>query len=467
MKQYPHLAARVFNTPLLMHPAKLDAIIGGLGDRLLGLEAGTLEHDSVIVPGLFSTKKGPRNEDRGYQVVDGVAVLNISGALVHRTRLDADSTYLLGYNTLSADLEHAMQNPEVHAVLQVYDTPGGEVQGAFEWATRVFDLRGKKPMWAIADGMAASAGYLGASAADKVFVSSTGYLGSIGVVMRHVDISAALAKAGFHMEHIFAGEHKIDGNQFEPLTPKVRARFQAEVDALYTEFVNAVAAHRGVPASVFVDTQAQTYRGADAIDAFLADGVSTTDTLLAQLAGMRSKKTIGLPARNTANPKGAKSMDGNPEMAGNEQPAAETVQTFSAADLDRARAEGHAAGVTAGAIAERDRIKAVRDTSFSGHEALIEKLMFDGKTTGPEAAVQVLKAEQSARASHAANLAADLPDALGADATDGRAQGAEASATPIITAEQINAKKAEYARMGQTLSGSQALAMLKKEAANG
>ena len=35
-KHYPHLSSRVFNTPLLMHPGKLDAILSGIGDRLLG-----------------------------------------------------------------------------------------------------------------------------------------------------------------------------------------------------------------------------------------------------------------------------------------------------------------------------------------------------------------------------------------------------------------------------------------------
>lgn len=109
----------------------------------------------------------------------------------------------------------------------------------------------------------------------------------------------------------------------------------------------------------------------------------------------------------------------------------------------------------------------MRESSFAGHEALIEKLMFDGKTTGPEAAVQVLKAEQSARARHAADLAADLPDPLASDATDGMAPAASAGAAAKITAAQIDAKKAEYARNGKTLSGSQALAILKTEASNG
>ncbi len=34
---------------------------------------------------------------------------------------------------------------------------------------------------------------------------------------------------------------------------------------------------------------------------------------------------------------------------------------------------------------------------ISGHEALIERLMFDGKTTAPEAAVKILAAEKEMR----------------------------------------------------------------------
>ena len=38
-RPYPHLADRLFNTPLLLHPQKLDAIIAGMGQRLLGTDA--------------------------------------------------------------------------------------------------------------------------------------------------------------------------------------------------------------------------------------------------------------------------------------------------------------------------------------------------------------------------------------------------------------------------------------------
>ena len=48
-----------------------------------------------------------------------------------------------------------------------------------------------------------------------------------------------------------------------------------------------------------------------------------------------------------------------------------------------------------GAAQERERIKAVLEQAMPGHDDLVNKLAFDGKTTGPEAAVQVLAAEKA------------------------------------------------------------------------
>jgi len=62
-----------------------------------------------------------------------------------------------------------------------------------------------------------------------------------------------------------------------------------------------------------------------------------------------------------------------------------------------------------GATQERTRIAAVRAQALPGHEALIETLAFDGKTTGPEAAMAILAAEKQQRSAQAAALAADAP----------------------------------------------------------
>jgi hypothetical protein len=91
-----------------------------------------------------------------------------------------------------------------------------------------------------------------------------------------------------------------------------------------------------------------------------------------------------------------------------------TDQTPSAPTIDRAYlATAHPGLLSAllaeGAESERTRIQGVRAQSIPGHEALIERLAFDGTTTGPEAAVQILAAEKALRQHHADAQAAAAP----------------------------------------------------------
>lgn len=418
MKAYPHLAARIFNTPLLIHPQKLDAIIAGLGGRLIGADTPLIHvgtEAATLAADLFSTKRGARAENRPYQVKEGVAVIRASGALVHRSRLEADSSYLLGYNDLAADVEDAMANADVHAVLLEMDSPGGEAQGAFELSDRLFDLRGKKPMYAIADSLAASAAYLAGSAADEFLITNTGYAGSIGVVMRHVDFSAALASDGIRVTHIFAGAHKVDGNPYEPLPAAVRDDMQAEIDGLYTLFVDAVARNRRMDAQAVRNTQARTFRGVAAKAAGLADRISTVDALITELAGQRARSyPVGQSARATAQP-------GEPLMSDPQKPAGTTDQPaagLTQADLDRARAEG----VQEGASAERARVSAILGHESASCSPLALQCIGTGLTieqstailgAAPKAAVSQPAAAASGFA--AAMAATGNPDVSGLD----------------------------------------------------
>ena len=54
---------------------------------------------------------------------------------------------------------------------------------------------------------------------------------------------------GINVTLITAGEHKGEGNPFEPLSDEDRAAFQAQVDHFYNQFTSAIAKYRGVSAS--------------------------------------------------------------------------------------------------------------------------------------------------------------------------------------------------------------------------
>lgn len=431
-RTYPHLADRLLNTPLLLHPQKLDAIIAGLGQRLLGMDGiridpAALGAGAALPAEMFTTRRGDRTE-RGYRMVDGVAVITAVGGLVHRTRLDADSSLLIGYNDLAADLEDALARADVHAIALVLDSPGGEVSGAFELAERVYAARGRKPIVAVADGMAASAAYLAASAADEVVLSTTSYVGSIGVVMRHVDFSRALANDGIAVSHIFAGEHKIDGNPYQPLPDAVRHALQTDIEGLYQMFVQAVAKHRGLDEQAVRDTRAGVYRGAAAVAARLADRIGTVDAVVAELAA-RHPHAAGSGVAFSLQPKEI-SMTQASANAAAAAPAAPadapttttaaattavpaapaTLATATQADLEQARAEGIAA--------ERARVAAITGhANAAANPAITQQCIAAGlsaeQAKGFLDAVPVATAAATPSAAQAGNPFATAMAALG------------------------------------------------------
>lgn len=104
-------------------------------------------------------------------------------------------------------------------------------------------------------------------------------------------------------------------------------------------------------------------------------------------------------------------------------------------------------GKTDGAAAERERIKAVEAQAVPGHEALIAELKFDGKTTGPEAAVKVLAAEKEKRGKVLSDLKADAPNPVPhaeAPTPAGAPEEQQATAESAATVEQ--ARKAGLIR---------------------
>ncbi len=452
-RPYPHLADRLFNTPLLLHPQKLDAIIAGLGQRLLGtdglqIDAAAISPRAALPAEMFTTRKGERTK-RGYRVNEGVAVISAMGGLVHRTRLEADSSLLIGYNDLAADMEDALAQPEVHAIALVLDSPGGEVSGAFELADRIYAARGRKPIVAVADGMAASAAYLAASAADEVVLTTTSYVGSIGVVMRHVDYSRALANEGINVSHIFAGEHKVDGNPYQPLPNSVREHLQADIEGLYQMFVQAVARHRGMEEQAVRDTRAAVYRGVAGVAARLADRIGTADAVIADLSARRARsypagagmsfqlqgasmgdpQTIQPAAAAPAEPSAA--TVAAPAAASAAAPVAPAAAAAAAQGLEQARAEG--------AQAERARVSAILGHANAAANPTLAQTCISGGLTA-EQAQGVLDAAPAAAAAAAPAAASNQfaqamaalgnPNVSGVEAAspDGSAQAATQAA---------------------------------------
>ena len=276
----PHLASRLFGTPLLVHRAKLDVILAVLGDRL-----------NIQPPAADLALPGPRNMPSG---TPGIAVIPVHGTLVKRTAgLDAASG-LTSYTEVAAMLDSALADPQVAGILLDIDSPGGEASGSFELARRVREASAVKPVWAVANDSAYSAAYAIGSAANRLIVSETGGVGSIGVIALHIDQSVKDANEGYRYTAVTAGTHKNDFSPHQPLTDEAKAELQAEVDRLYGLFVDNVASMRTLSSDDVRSTEAGLYFGANAIAAGLADAVGTFESALTDFSlflSSRSRKS--------------------------------------------------------------------------------------------------------------------------------------------------------------------------------
>ena len=266
----PHLASRLYGTPLLLVRSKLDVILSVLGERVQWPTA----KEALAVP-------APR---ANVGAAPGIALIPVYGTLVRRSLgLDAASG-LTSYGQVAAMLDAALVDASITGILLDIDSPGGEAGGVFELAQRVRAANAVKPVWAVASDSAFSAAYAIASAASRIYVSQTGGVGSIGVIAMHVDQTARDAQDGYRFTAVTAGAHKNDFSPHEPLDPDAYALLQAEVDRLYGLFVDHVATMRGLNAAAVRATEAGLYFGPNAISVGLADRLGTTESALVDFA---------------------------------------------------------------------------------------------------------------------------------------------------------------------------------------
>lgn len=285
MRDVPHIASLIFNTPHLIREDKGEQIINALASRLLeGTAITRIEADKPARE--MSAGMGRRLAGGAYLTADGIAVWPILGSLVRRgSWLDAECG-LMSYGLIQDSAPDIFMDSQVRGVLLELDTPGGEAGGCFDTAELLRGLSEQtgKPLWAHANEEACSAGYALGSAAETFWLSRTAMVGSIGVVCAHVDRSKADEMTGVKWTFIKAGEYKTDGNSHEPLDAGALSRAQADVDNLYEMFVGMVSQHRKMTPEEIRATKADIYRGALAVEAGLADEVGTLDECLEAFA---------------------------------------------------------------------------------------------------------------------------------------------------------------------------------------
>jgi protease-4 len=216
-------------------------------------------------------------------VVAALAVIGIGFAMLggdlagksvdHIAKVKIEGT-ILEDDDLLKRLEEIRKSPTVKGVILTIDSPGGTAAGGEAIFDAVRAVAKDKPVVAQVGTLAASAGYMIASASDHIVARRSSIVGSIGVIAQFPDFTALMDKLGVKLEEIKSSPLKAEPSPFNPTTEPERAMIRSMILDTYDWFVGVVAERRTLDrAQVLAIADGSVFTGRQALDKKLIDGL--------------------------------------------------------------------------------------------------------------------------------------------------------------------------------------------------
>jgi protease-4 len=175
-------------------------------------------------------------------------------------------------------------SPAVKGVILVIDSPGGTTAGGEAIYEAVRAIAAEKPVVAQVGTLAASAGYMIASAADQIVARQSSIVGSIGVLVQFPDLTGLMDKVGIKVEAIKSSPLKAEPSPFTPTTDEERAMVRALVLDSYDWFVDLVAERRSLNRTqALALADGSIFTGRQALQRKLVDRLGGEETAVAWL----------------------------------------------------------------------------------------------------------------------------------------------------------------------------------------
>jgi len=141
-------------------------------------------------------------------------------------------------------LSDLADDENVKAVIISINSPGGTTAGGEELFEVISLLREEKPVVAVVHEVGASAAYMSAIAADRIFARRLSIVGSIGVLYQHMNMGKLLDTVGIDFDKVQSGPLKAEPDIDDPLSGPARVSLQELVDDSFNWFVDIVAERR-------------------------------------------------------------------------------------------------------------------------------------------------------------------------------------------------------------------------------
>lgn len=258
-------------TPWAIKPDALEKIIS-IANRSYSdpnLVAAIKAEQSLLIP-----ESNDNNE---------IAIIDVIGSIFARANLFTEVSGAVSLEALERQLDKALYDDSIKAIILRIDSPGGEVTGTHEFVNYLDEACEIKPIVAYVAGMACSAAYWIASATSHIYVDKTATLGSIGVVAAWTDDSKARTAAGLTDYEVVSSQSPK--KRLDPKLDDGRAELQKQIDGLADIFIDDVAAFRDVSRDKVISDfgRGSTFLANEAIALGMADEISSLREVIAEL----------------------------------------------------------------------------------------------------------------------------------------------------------------------------------------
>ena len=201
----------------------------------------------------------------------GIRLFGAGGPGMHIARVSVTGVMTEDRKLVDA-VDALARDRAVTAVILYVDSPGGTVGAGDSLNAALSRVAAAKPLVTVMAGTAASAGYMIAVPAARIFARGSTLTGSIGVILETAEAGALLNRIGITADAITSGPLKDQPSFTRPLTPEGRAYLHDLVGNLYGQFVAKVAEGRHMdPAKVREIGDGRAYTGEQAVTLGLVD----------------------------------------------------------------------------------------------------------------------------------------------------------------------------------------------------
>lgn len=246
----------------------------------------------------ISAAQAARPQPTSYQAPSTIAVLSMFGVISPRAEMVCDiSQEGCSLDLWSAKYRQVMMDSNVAGVIVNLDSPGGNVYQVPETADLIYSLREMKPNVGVGTGMCASACYFLAAQFKECVASPSSEWGSIGVLMRHQEMSKMAEDMGVVTTYVTSPRdgNKAEGNPFTPLSDDSKEFYNSRTDEYYDMFLSALVRGRGVTGKAAKATVDQGWgRGrmlgaSKALELGMVDRIGTLQSEIDKMSQMLAK----------------------------------------------------------------------------------------------------------------------------------------------------------------------------------